>query len=124
MTPAELAARWRADVDLLRRRGAAAQADVLLGCADELEQQQREHALEALTLEQAAAESGYSYSALEKLVRGGQLANAGQKGAPRVRRGDLPRKPTHPAPVSNGDDLATLPLRRHLVAGGPRRVGR
>ena len=48
--------------------------------------------MEALTLGQAAGESGYTYSALEKMLRRGELPNVGERGSPRVRRGDLPRK--------------------------------
>jgi hypothetical protein len=91
-----LTARWRSEAAILRRRGASAQADTLESCAAELEEYEREWSLEALTLEQAVGESGYSYSALEKMVRRGELANAGEWGSPRLRRGDLPRKPTRP----------------------------
>lgn len=90
--PSPLGRRWRDEAAILRRRGAGAQADVLESCAAELEEYEREHALEALSLEAAAGESGYSYSALEKMVRRGELLNIGQRGGPRVRRGDLPRK--------------------------------
>lgn len=47
---------------------------------------------EALTLKQAADETGYSDDYLGRLVRDGKLENVGRKNAPRVRRGDLPRK--------------------------------
>jgi hypothetical protein len=88
----ELVEQWRTDAALLRRRGAPDQADTMESLAAELEQRAREHQLEALALEQATAESGYSYSAISKMVAKGELANVGKKGAPRVRRGDLPRK--------------------------------
>jgi hypothetical protein len=91
-----LPTRWRHEAEILRRRGALAQADALESCAAELEEFERERSLEALTLEQAAGESGYSYSALEKMVRRGELVNVGERGSPRLRRGDLPRKPTRP----------------------------
>jgi hypothetical protein len=65
---------------------------VLEACAAQLESAAREHALEALTLDEARNESGYSYSALQKMVASGELENVGNKGSPRVRRGDLPRK--------------------------------
>lgn len=94
MPPAELglAQRWREEAALLRRRAASPQAEVLESCAAELEAWARERELQALTLEQAAAESGYTYSAIEKMVRRGELQNVGQKGRPRVRRGELPCK--------------------------------
>ena len=72
---------------------------------------------EALTLEKAAAESGFSYSALEKLIRRGELPNLGQKGRPRVRRGDLPRKPTKPGPQAVGiPDIAEQVLSGRTLA--------
>jgi hypothetical protein len=107
-----LPARWRADADILRRRGAVPQAEALESCAVELEAFEQERQLEALTLEQAVIESGYSYSALEKMVRAGQLQNVGIRGKPRVRRGDLPRKVIAPKPMTaTGPDLAGDALR-------------
>jgi hypothetical protein len=49
-------------------------------------------AQEALTLADAAKESGYSSEHLRHLVASGKLENVGRKHAPRVRRADLPRK--------------------------------
>jgi hypothetical protein len=60
--------------------------------ADELEERIRECELEELTLQEAVWESGYSYSKLEKDVRSGVIPNAGEPGAPRIRRCDLPYK--------------------------------
>ena len=88
----DLAAHWRAEADLLRRRGADANAATLESCADELEEALHEHDLEALTLKEAEQESGFSYSALQKMVASDELPNVGEKQRPRVRRGDLPRK--------------------------------
>jgi hypothetical protein len=45
-----------------------------------------------LTLAEASTESGFSKDRLRHLVAEGRLHNVGRKGAPRVRRGDLPRK--------------------------------
>ncbi len=105
---AVLIAQWRTEADTLRKRGAVAQAIALETCADELEAALREHALEALTLNEAAQESGYSYSALQKKVASGELFNMGTKNCPRVRRGDLPRKAGQlPRGPSDGEpDLA------------------
>jgi hypothetical protein len=88
----ELTLRWRAEATILRSRSAGVQAEVLESCAAELEAWQKEKDLEALTLEQAVTESGYSYSALQKKIAAGELKNVGTKGSPRVRRGDLPKK--------------------------------
>jgi hypothetical protein len=115
--PAELglAQRWRDEAALLRRRAAPAQADVLESCAAELEAWVRERELEVLTLDRASEETGFSYSALEKMVRAGKVANVGRKGRPRVRRGDLPRKPTQ-RPAKVGDrSIAALGLEGDYV---------
>ncbi len=85
--------RWQGEAEILHRRGADEQAAVLKSCATELEQEGRQLSLEELTLEQAVVESGYSYSALQKMVREGTIPNAGKKCVPRVRRCDLPKKP-------------------------------
>lgn len=90
--PASLPAAWRHDAARFRGYGPSAQADVLEACAVQLEAAIREHDLEALTLEQAENESGYSYSALQKMLASGELENVGGKGKPRVQRKDLPRK--------------------------------
>src|SRR5882762_3625710 len=102
-----LTTRWRAEADVLHRRGADEQAVVLKSCAHELKEEGRLFSLEALTLEQAAESSGFSYSALQKMVRDGTLPNVGKKGAPRVRRGDLPKKPGGSGEPRGGEpDLA------------------
>ena len=90
--PTDLTAQWRDEADTLRRRGASAQAVALESCADELEAALREHALQALTLNVASQESGYSYSTLQKKVASGELPNIGTRSRPRIRRGHLPRK--------------------------------
>ncbi len=110
-----LASQWRDEADTLRRRGAEVQAVALESCADELEAAHREQALEALTLNEASQESGYSYSALQKKVASGELPNMGTKNCPRVRRGDLPRKAGQlPRKPSDGEpDLAGK-----VLAGG------
>ena len=104
----ELASRWRNEAEIFERRGAANQAATLKSCADELEQWMHERELEKLTLIQAAKESGYSYSALQKMVADGRLPNVGDKNRPRVRRGNLPQKPRRlgPAQENGGLDLA------------------
>jgi hypothetical protein len=103
---------WREEAIVLRKRGAAGQAEVLESCAAELEAWKHQRALEALTLDEAERESGYTYSALEKMVRRGELENVGAKGRPRVRRGDLPRKARHEAPDLAGPVLEGRGRRR------------
>ena len=91
-SPIALIAKWRADAAVLRHRGAEALAVSLESCAAELETLAREWDIEALTLEQAAQESGFSYSHLQHLVAAKRLRNAGTARRPRIRRADLPRK--------------------------------
>jgi hypothetical protein len=107
----ELAARWRSEAELYRRRGLEQPARMAESFAAELEQRLDEWRLEALTLDQAAAESGYSYSALQKAVSSGAIPTAGDRGRPRIRRCDLPRKP---AGKNGGPDLAGERLRSEL----------
>lgn len=81
----------------------------LMTIADQIEEKAYAHALGQLTLQEAAAESGYSYSALQKMVAGGELENQGDKGSPRVHRCDLPKKPSQRAQIE-GPDLAGMIL--------------
>jgi len=104
-----LGARWRAEAQLARELGAVEAAQTLERCAAQLEACERERELEALTLEQAVAESGYSYSALQKLVASGAVENVGTKGRPRIPRCTLPRKPGHGVARPAGEpDLVAL----------------
>ena len=75
--------------------------------AGELEVIQREHTLESLSLSEAAAERGLSYSAMQRRVAAGEVPNVGDKGRPRVRRCDLFNPPT------GGPDIAAEVLRAH-----------
>ena len=43
---------------------------------------------------EAVAASGYSADHLRSLVATGAIQNAGRRGSPRIRQGDLPRKPS------------------------------
>lgn len=90
-----LAATWRRDSAILRKRGASAQAEVLESVADELEAATAAARIEAVSLEEAAEIGGYSYSHLQSLVAKGEIENLGQKGSPRIRRCDVPIKPGH-----------------------------
>jgi hypothetical protein len=92
VTPADLVVRWRELAATFAHFGQAEPAALLQTCANDLEAATTETALETLTLEQAATESGYSYSAIEKSVRAGRIPNAGAPGRPRIRRADLPHK--------------------------------
>lgn len=88
-----LSACWRENAQTLRRWGARDQAEVLEACAEALEALQGTEANRALTLSEAAEESGYSADHLGRLVRQGKIPNAGRRGAPRIRRADLHGRP-------------------------------
>lgn len=89
-----LAVEWRQRAQQLREWGAgegcAAAWEVAAG---ELEAAIREGKDELLTLQEAATESRYSERRLRELLAAGEIRQAGRKGRPRIRRGDLPRKP-------------------------------
>ena len=57
--------------------------------ASELEVYWRTYWQAPLTLQEAADETGRSYSTLQKQVAEGRLANVGRRGSPRIRRCDL-----------------------------------
>ena len=88
----DLAHRWRDEAAQLRRRGIDREACLIESLADDHEETLREWHLEALTLEAAADESGFAYSTLQQRLTAGDLPNAGEKGAPRIRRCDLPTR--------------------------------
>jgi hypothetical protein len=78
---------WAAAEDAAKAREAAA---AVLFATVERERQ------ELLNLQEASRRSGYSADHLGRLVRDGRIPNAGRPHAPRIRVGDLPRKPGAP----------------------------
>ena len=93
MTRTEIVERWSARAQEFKRLGAMVDAYRLISeLIIELEGLFREEDSDVLTLEQAAEYSAYSVDHLARSVRSGAIPNAGRKGQPRVRRGDLPRK--------------------------------
>ena len=89
----DLPSAWRARAAELREWAAAeAAACALERAAAELQEALRSAEGALLTLDAAAAESGYSADHLRHLVADGTLPNAGQKGRPRIQRRDLPRR--------------------------------
>jgi len=91
MIAAELPRTWRSRAEELRPYAPAA-AEAFARAADELAGALASAADEELTLAEAAAESGYSERRLRELLAAGELPQAGRKGRPRIRRGDLPRR--------------------------------
>jgi len=101
----ELPHEWQAEAARLRGRyGLEEMAKLCEALAGELSEALRDRAEEELTLDQAVAESGYSKRRLRQLVAEGSVPNAGRKGAPRIRRADLPRKARKTG--TNGFDAA------------------
>lgn len=80
--------------------------------ADALETAVRTADDEALTLEQASAESGLSPETLRKKLARGELPQAGRRHAPRVRRGDLPGRARRPAASQYDPDADAVRLVR------------
>ena len=105
-----LPAAWRRQAKALRRYGGERPAAALESCAADLEATLVERDETTYSLVEAAQESGYSADHLGRLVRDGKIPNAGRPGAPRIARGDLPRK-AH-APVE--PRLAEKPRRRDV----------
>lgn len=114
-----LAETWQGEADLLRRRGAPRQADALESAAEELEDRLREWSLELLSLEEAAREAGLAYDTVQRKVADGELPNAGEKGAPRVRRADLHPWLDAPTPQLHGDPVDELAERTLRAREGP-----
>ena len=114
-TVAQLPAAWRAEADRLDRFAPAA-AVAFRDAAVALEGALRAEADETMTLAEAALSSGYSVDHLRHLIASGELPQSGRKGAPRVRRADLPKK-AKPRPSPTLYD-ADADARR--LAGGAR----
>ena len=93
MTLEQLPDAWRDRADLIRPY-AEASATAFEEAARELEDLLRDRENELLNLRQGAKASGYSDDHLGHLIRIGKLTNYGKRGAPKVRRGDLPKKAT------------------------------
>ena len=88
----ELAGTWRSQASMMGRRGRAQAKLMLESVADELEDTLAAHLDEALTMDQAVAESGFTRQKLSKDLREGRIPNAGRSRDPRIRRRDLPSK--------------------------------
>jgi hypothetical protein len=108
MIPADLIALWEDRAETLAPYAPAA-ATAFRVAAAELTASLRAGAEEALSLEAAARESGYSSESLRHMVRDGKVPNAGRRGAPLIRRADLPRRPQrHSSSYDAGEDALAL----------------
>ncbi|SRR6266513_880228 len=112
MTPHPLAEEFRRLAATLREGGAPEIADVWDRAGDRVQAWMDHRDGELLDLTSAARICGYSPDQLRRYLDNGRLTDHGRDGAPRVRRGDLPRKlppaPTKSAPrtTSGLPDLA------------------
>jgi hypothetical protein len=110
-----LVASWRDKASELRPY-APGPATAFEVCAVELEAALRANESSALTLPEAAAESGYSADRLRHMIGEGKIPNVGRKGAPRIRRADLPIKAGRAKPAVSGFDAGAFA--RSLLPGG------
>jgi hypothetical protein len=91
-SPSALILKWRELAETLRAEGCSEVAAARERCATELEAVLHTHDSQALSIEQAATESGYSAEHLRRLLREAPALNAGRSGKPLIHRRDLPRK--------------------------------
>ncbi len=106
--------RWERQAHAYAEDGALVRGDALLRrVAAEFEAGWAAWQNEALSLQEASRESGYSADHLARLVRDGALPNAGDWRAPRILRRDLLRKPGHG--VGTATPTATVVLRSQIV---------
>ena len=112
MKPIEaLAERWLADAETLEAAFDERVANLFRLHASELAEALREAADEVLTLAEASTASGYSESRLRHLIADGTIPQAGERGRPRVRRGDVPIKPQkHSQPTTDIEQEANAVL--------------
>lgn len=121
-----LVQKWTDEANHLRDRyGLETAARICEAHVNELEAAVVASKSEILTVTQAAEESGYSEQHLRALIAEGRVANAGQKGRPRIRRSELPHKANgHPNGRSGGrpEQMPSQPERRHGRAFNAHRV--
>lgn len=100
LLPENLPHTWRQRALQLREWAASEESARLWErAAAELERALATTGSEVLTLPEAARLSGLTAGYLGDLIRAGKLPNAGRKGAPRIRRVDLPTGNGKPAPL-------------------------
>jgi hypothetical protein len=111
----ELADKWATEAKTLRERYYDDKGAKM--CEDKRAEllQTISNALSAtLNLTQAGKESGYHPGHLGRLVKEGKLKNYGSPLRPKVRRGDLPRKPRNP--LRESDAIQSVGTTRPEIA--------
>jgi len=101
---ASLILEWEQDLEVLARHKAA-QADWLEARITQLKETLTKDGDQLLTLRDAAKLTGYSVDHIGRLVRNGEVPNAGRPRSPRVRKGDLPLKAGYLPPRSTGTNV-------------------
>lgn len=114
MTPADYVAQLRRELEVFERWKAEPYITACKRMIDDLTAMADTDDEGELTLRAAAAECGYSEDHLGRLVRRGTLKNYGRPGSPRVRRGDLPRRPA--SPLLSTHSQATLGTSKRSIA--------
>jgi hypothetical protein len=93
MTSSEFRARWVRRREELARLGAQVDgARIIDEFVADFDSVERDEAEQIVSIGRAAELSGYSAEHLARCVRDGRIANAGRRGKPMIRRGDLPHK--------------------------------
>ncbi len=111
--PDRLLPRWVVEFaqqlrDEAERRRVLTPHDALVSALPEIARQLEEHAqahsLETISVAEAAAESGFSPDQLYRLIKSKRIEDVGTDGVRRIRRADLPRKPSNSAAPREAKD--------------------
>ena len=113
----ELASQWENDAQLMAQYGSPQQADVLRHCSRKLFEVIKSEKDVLLTLTLASQVSGYSADHLGRMVGEGRLTNYGRKGSPKLRLGDLPKKPRAVVAANSGGYTPNADARSILSRG-------
>lgn len=100
----DLLTRWRDEAETVERCGHGSTGKLIRRLTVEVEEALRDDQDETLTLAEAALESSYSAEHIRKMVASGMIPNAGERGRPRIRRGDLPVKRTNGSSLSSPEN--------------------
>ena len=93
LTFSEIIAKWEARLSACRELGASVDGERLCQLAlSDLRSVHDARGDESLSLQEAAAESGYHADSLSRMMREGRLQNIGSTRRPLLRRSDLPKR--------------------------------
>ncbi len=123
----QLECRWRKEAEHLRERYGPLGESLAALCgahARELKEVLRAEEDRVLTLEEAATYSGRGKSTIRRWLDTGQIENAGRKGAPLVRRGDLPLSPQRVDGIALLSEHGVSPGARALLERKEKRAQR